>query len=142
MKHKHYFLLTLAALFLIALACWFSVAALGSQAGTIALGYAVGEQAQANQEMARALGTQSRSNAWIIFFVVAGMLAAMAVGIWAGTRSTRQAPPTLPYPDEMGLRQASARGRQLPPPVELLEANPELAAEWVDALLAGGRWDE
>src|SRR3990167_5169048 len=92
MKHKHYFLLTLAALFLIALACWFSGAALGSQAGTIALGYAVGEQAQANQEMARALGTQSRSNAWIIFFVVAGMLAAMTVGIWAGTRSTRQAP--------------------------------------------------
>src|SRR3972149_9366767 len=107
MKHKHYSLLTLAALFLIALACWFSVAALGSQAGTIALGYAVGEQAQANQEMARALGTQSRSNAWIIFFVVAGVQAAEVVGIWAGTSSTRQVPPTVPHPPAMCTRQTS-----------------------------------
>lgn len=129
MERKHAFLLTFVALALVALFCAFSGSQIGSQAGVIA-------QANANREMAEAVGTQARVSGWTVFFIVFGfvtmaclMVAAMVIGLKAGQQQShpqplRQLPPISPYP------------------VALPEGDIEqlTAVELFDLLTAGEEW--
>ena len=130
MERKHTFLLILVVLGLLAFFCLLSGSQIGPQAGVIA-------QAQANKEMAEAVGTQARVSGWTVFFIVSGfvvmaclMIVAMVIGLKAGHR--RQAP-THPL-------------RQLPPipayPVAFPEGDPNdlTAVELFDLLTAGEEW--
>jgi hypothetical protein len=84
MERKNYFIFGGVALVVVIVMCNWSANMVGEQAGTVALGYAVGEQAQANQEMARAMRTQANANVWIVGLVVGGMLGALVLGVVLG----------------------------------------------------------
>lgn len=130
MEKKHTLLLILAALGLLALFCLATGSQLAPQLGVVA-------QAQANREMAEAIGTQARVSGWTVFFIVFGfvvmaclMVVAMVIGLKAGQR---QPVPMQPL-------------RQLPPipayPMQLPEGDPNdlTAVELFDLLTAGEEW--
>ncbi len=136
MEKKHVFIFAFLALLLGAVLCAWSGSQIGQDAGTVALGYAVAEQAQANQAMAETMGTQARVSGWTVFLIVGGfvtmaclMVVAMVIGLKAGQA---RALPMRPL-------------RPLPPPVypvslpegDLDELNP---AELFALLTAGEEW--
>lgn len=94
MDRKYLFFLIPVVLIILVVFCNLTGAAMGGQAGTVALGYAVAEQAQANQEMAHAVRTQANANVWVVGLVVGGMLGALALGLAVGRRSTPALPPS------------------------------------------------
>lgn len=130
-------LIILIVLILLALLCAWTGSQASGQISTVALGYAVAEQAQANQEMAEAVGTQARVTGWTVFFIVGGfvtmavlMVVAMVIGLKAGQR---QQLPVQPL-------------RQLPAvpayPVALPEGEIEnlTAVQLIELLTAGEEW--
>lgn len=131
-NRKTTLILILALLGVLTVFCAASGSTMGSQAGVVA-------QAQANKEMAEAVGTQARVNGWIIFFVVGGMVTmaglivvALGVGLKLGQRQA----PVLPA---QSLRQLPA----LPPyPTRLPEGELEhlAAVELYELLTAGEEW--
>lgn len=132
MERKHSLILILAVLGLVALFCAFSGSQIGSQAGVIA-------QAQANREMAEAVGTQARVSGWTVFFIVSGfvvmaclMVVAMVIGLKAGQRQA----PALPV---QPLRQLPAVPAY---PVALPEGDPNelTAVQLIELLTAGEEW--
>ncbi len=138
MEKKHTFILILIVLVILTLLCAWTGSQTSGQIGTVALGYAVAEQAQANREMAEAVGTQARVSGWTVFFIVSGfvvmaclMVVAMVIGLKAGQRAPLA--PVQPL-------------RQLPPipayPVSLPEGDPNelTAVELFDLLTAGEEW--
>lgn len=131
MERKHTLLLILAALGLLALFCLATGSQLAPQLGVVA-------QAQANREMAEALGTQARVSGWTVFFIVSGfvvmaclMVVAMVIGLKAG--QSQQIAPVQPL-------------RQLPAipayPVALPEGDPNelTAVQLIELLTAGEEW--
>ncbi len=129
MERKHTLLLILAALGLLTLFCLATGSQLAPQLGVVA-------QAQANREMAEAIGTQARVSGWTVFFIVFGfvgmaclMVVAMVIGLKAGQRQQAPAQPL----------------RQLPP-IPAYPVMPEgdieqlTAVELFDLLTAGEEW--
>ena len=136
MEKKHVFIFAFLALLLGAVLCTWSGSQIGQDAGTVALGYAVAEQAQANQAMAEAVGTQARVSGWTVFLIVGGfmtmaclMVVAMVIGLKAGQR-----------------QQLPMRALRHLPPLPQMPALPEgdldelNAAELFALLTAGEEW--
>lgn len=119
MERKHLIFIVLVVLLVIVLLCNLTGALVGGQASTITLGYAVAEQAQANQEMAHAVRTQANANVWIVAIVVVGMLGAVVLGLAVGRK------PSLPpgeTPAQLPARHVSLlpSGTPLVPPEQVL----------------------
>lgn len=138
MERKHTFIIILIVLFLLALLCAWSGSQASGQISTVALGYAVAEQAQANREMAETVGTQARVSGWTVFLIVSGfvfmaslMVVAMLIGLKAGQRS--------PLAPRQPLRQLPAVPAY---PVALPEGDPNelTAVELIQLLTAGEEW--
>ena len=110
MERKHLIFIFPVVLLVMVLLCNLTGALVGGQASTITLGYAVAEQAQANQEMAHAVRTQANANVWIVGIVVFGMIAALVLGLVFGRQSHGGLPPIQPT-----VALPASQVHQLPP---------------------------
>ena len=125
--------------------CNLSASGLTSQTAqslsTIAMAQAMSEQAQANQQLAKAVQSVTHTMNWLLIVVL--LLAVLGAGLYVWKSQQTQAPqvpPALPGPETPPLQVVYLPRPQLPEGIDDADLLELQSAEVFQALMSGKEW--